>query len=171
MRIAVLILGLILGAFMLLQSLLITGLGSAADRQNTADAGAVGLFMALLWLIGCAVVIPLPRVAMILFIVAGLLGFAVSGDFPDLGVWGGVSLFLAVLSYFGYRGKRKQQRQEAVRDLQLQESLVAQQQMAAQMANMQQQWGQPGQEYQQPRQQQGPAQQAPGDAWNQINRQ
>ena len=116
MRIAVLILGLILGAFMLLQSVLIAGLGAAAEQDDTAGAGAVGLFMALIWLVGCALVIPTPRVAMILFILAGLIGFGASGEFPDLGIWGGVSLFLAVLSFFGWRGKRRADIKERTRD-------------------------------------------------------
>ena len=48
MRIATLILGLVLGAFLFLQSLLVAGLSGAADDEESAAAGALGLFAALL---------------------------------------------------------------------------------------------------------------------------
>lgn len=67
--------------------------------------------MALLWLIACAFVLPLPMVSIVLFAFAGILGFAEAGEFPDLGMWGGISLALALLSFFGWRGKRKEARE------------------------------------------------------------
>lgn len=116
MRIAVLILGLILGAIMFVQTTLVAGLSGVADDQESGGAAAVGMLMALIWLVSCATAIPLPRVAMILFVVAAVLGFAASTNFGDLGVWGGVSIFLAVLSFFGWRGKRKADLKEQARD-------------------------------------------------------
>lgn len=116
MRIAVLILGLILGAIMFLQSATVAGLSGIAEDEDTNAAAAAGILMALMWLVACAVVIPLPRVAMVLFLIAAVTGFATSGAFPDLAAWGGVSIFVAVLSFFGWRGKRKADLKERTRD-------------------------------------------------------
>lgn len=116
MRIAVLILGLLLGAIMFFQTFLSYTLSSAVDLEGQSESSAVGLFMALLWLLACALVFPLPLVSAIVFAIAGLLGFAASGDFPDLAYWGGASLVLAALSLFGWFGKRRAARRERIRE-------------------------------------------------------
>ncbi len=130
MRIAVLIIGLVLTVGMFFQAVIVGGLSSAVNDEATGESAAVGVLMALLWLISCGFVIPMPRVSMALFAIAGLLGFAASGNFPDLAYWGGASLVLAVLSYFGYRGKRKADRKEAEREALMRQVLVAQQAQA-----------------------------------------
>ena len=111
MRITVLILGLLLGLLMFIQTMLVYGLSSAGNDEASAQAGAVGVLMALLWLVACAFVLPFPLVSVIAFVLAGLFGFAASGEFADLGYWGGASLVLAVLAFLGWRGKRKQDRE------------------------------------------------------------
>jgi hypothetical protein len=116
MRVATLIVGLVLVLGLFFQSLLVGGLSDVAGDEGSSSAAAVGVLMALIWIFGCALVIPLPRVAMALFILAGVLGFAASSEFPDLGAWGGISLMLALFSFFGWRGKRKADRRERERD-------------------------------------------------------
>lgn len=113
MRITVLILTLLLGAIMFFQTVLVYGLGSAVEDDGTSGSGAVGVFMCLLWLVAAAFVIPLPIVSVVAFAIAGLLGFAASGDFPDLAIWGGASVILALLSFLGFRGKRKDRREQS----------------------------------------------------------
>lgn len=110
MRVTVLIIGLLLGAIMFLQTFLVNVLGQAGNDENVEQAAAVGVFMSLLWLIACAFVVPLPMVSVVLFVAASIFGFAASGEFPDLGIWGGVSAALGVLSFLGWRGKRKERR-------------------------------------------------------------
>ncbi|MER3437116.1 MAG: hypothetical protein C4346_05690 [Chloroflexota bacterium] len=127
MRIAVLIIGIVLTIGLFFQAVLVEGLSSAVNDEATGESAAVGVFMALLWLVGCGFVLPMPRVSMVLFALAGLLGFAASGNAPDLAIWGGASLVLSVLSYFGYRGKRKADRKEAERDAMMRQVLAAQQ--------------------------------------------
>lgn len=123
MRIAILILGLILGAFMFFQTFLVYALSGVTSNADAGGAGAIGLFMALLWLVACALVIPIPLISAIVFAVAGLLGFAMSPDFPDLAYWGGASIILAVLSVIGWftkqRGARRQESREAQRHAEL----------------------------------------------------
>ena len=121
MRIAVLILGLLLGLLMFFQTFLVYTLSGATSQQETSEAGAIGLFMAILWLVACALVIPVPLVSTVVFAVAGLMGFAAasSSDFSDLGIWGGISLILAVLSFIGWIGKRRGERKSQQRHQEL----------------------------------------------------
>jgi hypothetical protein len=125
MRIAILILGLILGAFMFFQTFLVYALSGVARDSGTGAAGAIGLFMALLWLVACALVIPIPLVSAVVFAVAGVLGFAMSSDFPDLAYWGGASIILAVLSVIGWFTKRRGTRRQEAREAQRHAELVA----------------------------------------------
>lgn len=137
MRIAVLILGLLLGLVMFLQSFVIGILSSVADDEASGAAAAVGILVSLLWLVGCALVIPFPLVSVISFGIAALFAFAISGDFPDMGIWGGIALILGAMSFFGWVGKRRDRREKLAerrrqeeRDTRL-ESLLTQQQQAA----------------------------------------
>lgn len=143
MRIAVLILAGVTSVFLFIQALLIAGLSS--EGSDEAAAGGVGLIMALLMLVSAAIVIPFPRIAMGLLIFVGLIGIptAATTSYGDLWFWGPWGLLLALLSYFGYRGKKKQQAKEADRDRIAQEALAANQYMAHQMYMMQQQLNQP----------------------------
>lgn len=102
MRIAVLIISLCLVAIIGLQSCAVLGLsgaavklsefapqaGDAQELQKTQEGAAVGVLVAFLFLLGGAFAIGAPTVSVVLFAVASLLGFAFSGSFPDLKVWG-----------------------------------------------------------------------------------
>ena len=116
MRIATLVIGLVLVIGLFLQSVVVGGLSEAAGNDESSSAAAVGVLMALLWVFGCALVIPLPRVAMVLFALAGVCGLAAAANFPDLAIWGVISLVLALFSFFGWRGKRTADRRERERD-------------------------------------------------------
>jgi len=108
MRIAGLIIGLLLGLLMFLQSLLIAAFGDG----DAGAGGALGLLVAIMWLISCGLVIGFPLASTIGFIVAALFAMiAATTGFSDMGVWAGVSLVLAVMSFFGWRGKRSQDRE------------------------------------------------------------
>ena len=126
MRIAVLILGLVLGVIMFFQTFLVTSLSGLSKTPGaTYSAGSIGLVMAILWLIAVALVIPVPLASVIAFVLAGILGYANSTHFPDLAVWGGASLVLALLSLIGwYTRRRGERRAEAVAEARHQE-LVA----------------------------------------------
>jgi len=106
-KIAVLILGLILGAIMLIQSLLVAGLAGAADDAESTAAGIGGVMMAFLWLVAVALVFSVPLVSMALFGLAALLGFAFASAYGSLSVWAVVSLILGAFSFFAWRGKRR----------------------------------------------------------------
>lgn len=126
MRIAVLIIGLLLSVALFLQSLAGNALTSIAEDEGGQEATAIGVFVALIWVVGSAFVIAKPRISMVLFAVSALIAVGGWSDFPDLKFWSGVAVFLAVLSYLGYRGKRKQEAKEAERDATMQQLLANQ---------------------------------------------
>lgn len=135
MRIAVLIIGLLLGLLMFLQTVLVYAGASATEQDDLAGAAAGGVFMAFLWLVACALVLPFPVASVVLFALAGLIGFAAgaSSDFADLPVWGGISFVLAVMAFFGWRGKRaatrevREERQRQIARDERMETLLRQQ--------------------------------------------
>lgn len=83
--------------------------GSALEDQGTVDGGALGIFIALLFLIGAAFVLTFPWVSFVSFVLAGVVGLGggASTEFSDLSIWGVVSFVLAALSLLGVREKRK----------------------------------------------------------------
>ena len=126
MRIAVMVIGLMLSVGLFIQSLTIFTLSRVGGNKAGNGAAGGGIIMALMWVIACALVIPFPRVSMVLFLFAALIGVATgaSSDFKDLIFWGVVSGLLAVFSYFGYFGKRKDQAKEAERDALLRQAMT-----------------------------------------------
>ena len=109
MRLAVLIITLCLTGIVGLQSCTIVAGGSLLKDQGTANGGAVGMLIAFLFVLGAAFVMGLPRISMALFALAGALGLGVgtTSEFKDLTIWGGLSLVLAVMSWFGSRELRR----------------------------------------------------------------
>lgn len=108
MRIAALILTLILGAVVTVQSCAIYALGNVAQAKESIGGGALGLAVAIAWLVGAAFVIGAPTVALIAYLVGGLFALmAASTGFSDMGIWAIASLVLAALAFLGRREKRK----------------------------------------------------------------
>jgi hypothetical protein len=113
MRVATLIIGLLLGLLLFLQTMLLYGLSNAGNDEKNAGAAAIGVFVALIWLVASAFVMAFPLFSAIAFAAAALFAFLGGGssDFKDLIIWGVASALLAVLSYFGWRGKRRDRRE------------------------------------------------------------
>ena len=105
MRIAVLILGLILGGVMVTQAVVVATLSDLVNDPLGADAGNVGLLMALLWLIAIAFVLGVPVVSILAFSAAAALGITtdvvVREQVTEVALWGALSAVLAVLSVGG----------------------------------------------------------------------
>jgi hypothetical protein len=117
MRIATMIIGLILMVIVGLQSCAVSVGGSVLESEKTQQGGAVGIFVALLFLVGSAFALVFPLVSLISFLIAGVFALTAGAttDFSDLTIWGVVSLILAVLSFFGWREKRKRRAESAAR--------------------------------------------------------
>ncbi|CAN5853178.1 hypothetical protein BH24CHL4_BH24CHL4_17340 [soil metagenome] len=140
MRVAVLIIGLVLSFGLFIQAFIILGLSDAVNQEKTEQAGALGVFMAFLWLIAVALVIPFPRAAAVIFAVATVFGVGGASDYPDLWIWSVISVVLAVMSYFGYRGKKQQQAKEEERDDLMRQMAASQATIAAAQRQSAQSW-------------------------------
>lgn len=109
MRLAVLIITLCLTGIVGLQSCTIMAGGSLLKDQGTTNGGALGMLVAFLFILGAAFVMGLPRISAGLFALAGILGIAgaSNSNFSDLKIWGGLSMILAIMSWFGSRELRR----------------------------------------------------------------
>lgn len=112
MRLASGILSLLFGLIALGQSCLVNIGGSIVGDASTSEGGAVGLLVALLFIIGGAFAFKVPKVAMVFTGIAGFLGLAVgkTTSFSDMSLWGVVAIILTVLIYIGSRKPRRTQR-------------------------------------------------------------
>lgn len=109
MRIAVGIIGLMVGLLCVLQSCTVAvGSHLVADQSGFGD-GAAGMMVGALSFIGGAFAFGLPGTASVIFVLAGLVGVLIGsqGSFSDLSLWGGACLILAVMAFFGRRRKRR----------------------------------------------------------------
>jgi hypothetical protein len=113
MRIAVLIIGLCLSLAVGIQSFLIAAGGGIGGDKSLSQGGVAGMGVAVLFIIGSAFALGLPRIAAVVFGLAGLVAFggASGSKFTDLQIWGFLSLALAVASIIGSFGLRKQKRE------------------------------------------------------------
>jgi uncharacterized membrane protein YjfL (UPF0719 family) len=107
MRIAVLILGLVFSVFSGLQSCAVHLGGRLSESTTSAGAGAVGIIISMLLLIGSALVISFPRAAQVCFIISCLLAVVNRAAFPDMTFWAVVSFILGMMSYYGHRDLMK----------------------------------------------------------------
>jgi hypothetical protein len=114
MRVAVMIIALCLVMVLGVHSCAV-GIGSSIiGDKATADAGAYGVFLAFLFILGAAFVLKLPGVSAAIFLVGGVIAIVGNqGVFSDLSVWGGVSIVLGIMALLG----RSEGRQRLVRVL------------------------------------------------------
>ena len=117
MRIATMILSLILMLIVGAQSCAVSVGDAALETKSAEQGGPIGILMALLFLVGGAFVLVFPLVSLVSFVLAGIFGLAAGSttSFSDLTLWGIVSLVLAVLSFFGWREKRRRAAESAAR--------------------------------------------------------
>ena len=127
MRIATLIISLILSMAMGIQSCAVYAAGGIGaelsegaektDLESTSSAGAVGMFAALLWIIGAGFVLAKPKMSIWLFGVAAVfcvLG-GIGGGFTDLFIYAVVSALFALASWKGIAEKAKRDEQDRAR--------------------------------------------------------
>jgi len=86
-----------------LQSCAVMVGGNMTQDANLSGSGSVGVLIALLFVVGAGFAIALPKVSMIVFGAAALLGVMAGGNstYRDMYIWGGVALVLSIMSYFG----------------------------------------------------------------------
>lgn len=113
MKIAVGIIGLILGMLVLLQSCAVTAGSGLMNDQATGGAAAIGMLVGLVLVVAGAFSFALPLVEAIMFFVAGLLAFLAStqGSFEDITVWGYITMVLAIMGFFTWRSAKRKKNQ------------------------------------------------------------
>jgi len=107
MKIAIGIIGIMLGILVLLQSCTVGTASHLVGDAATSDAGALGILAGLLLFVSGAFAFGLPIVSTVTFALAGLIAFAGAAEFPDLKVWGFVALAMAMMSFFAWRSAKK----------------------------------------------------------------
>ncbi|RWH69474.1 MAG: hypothetical protein EOQ86_30230 [Mesorhizobium sp.] len=106
MKIAVGIIGILLGLIVLLQSCAVATGGSLASNQELAGAGSVGVFVGLLFFVGGAFAFGLPLVSAIIFVIGSLLALMAASAFGDMKIWAIADLILAAMAFFAWRSTR-----------------------------------------------------------------
>lgn len=82
-----------------------------SEAEDLSGGGAMGLLVAVMWLVGAAFVISKPRASMWVFAIAGVFALlGGSSGFSDLYIWGVVSFIFALMSW---RGSIEKEREEA----------------------------------------------------------
>jgi hypothetical protein len=107
MRIAIAIIGIMLGLVVLLQSCTISAGSSLLGDQAMGNAGGIGMIAGFLLFVGGAFSFGLPLVGTIVFAVAAVLALMGTERFPDLQVWAVASAILAGMGLIGWRTDRK----------------------------------------------------------------
>lgn len=109
MRIATTIISLFLMMVVGLQSCAVTFGGTLTSDESLSGGGAIGMFVAFLFLLGRAFAMAFPIVSLSAFVFSAVLVLAVGvgSDFSDMSVWAFVALVLATMSFFGMREKNK----------------------------------------------------------------
>jgi Flp pilus assembly protein TadB len=108
MRIATLIVGLLIGIPFAVSTVMVNLEAQSANGGSSTPEAAWGFMAAVIWLLACAVVMPWPGAAAVLFAMSALLCLAFYDDYPDLAIWGALAVVMTALSFLGWRGKRKE---------------------------------------------------------------
>jgi hypothetical protein len=112
MRLTILLHGLVLSAFMLVQTSLVSLHARAVTNAKTGKFG-LDIVVAMLWVVAGALVLG-ALVAGIVFGPDGLVGFVQSHAFPELATWGAAAVILVGLNLEGWCGDRRGARRASV---------------------------------------------------------
>jgi hypothetical protein len=112
MRIAILILGLAATVLVGAQSFFGYVIEGIAEQGRQQEAAAVGLLVALLFLIGTAFVLGVPLVSALAFLLAAAVAIptGTSTSYSDLVLWGWVGIILAAMSFVAFYMKRRRRK-------------------------------------------------------------
>ncbi len=119
MRFVVLVVGIVLGLFMLDEAQGVGTLAAFAGSDDAAVTALLGYAATILTFVGAGLVVPAPRAAGWILAVAavgGLILGAGTALWTDMYVWGTVDAILALMAFAAWRGRRRRKiRQEADR--------------------------------------------------------
>jgi hypothetical protein len=88
-----------------LQSCTVSLGGSILAEEATQQGGSVGIFVALLFLVGGAFAFGVPKASFVVMLLAGLFSVAAGATTPykDMTIWGVIAFILAIMSLIGSR--------------------------------------------------------------------
>jgi hypothetical protein len=114
MKIAIGIISILLSFAVGVQSCTVGVGGALGSNQGLAGSGALGIFVALLFMIGGAFAFKMPNVSWIIFAISALLAFAAASGsgFTDMYIWACVSLGLAAMSYYAFKQSGEEDSEE-----------------------------------------------------------
>ncbi|MEX0621329.1 MAG: hypothetical protein WD181_07095 [Solirubrobacterales bacterium] len=117
MRVATMVIALVLMVVVFVQSCAVSVGGSIAEDEDMAGGGALGIMLALTWVVGAGLVLSRPKAAIWAFGVGAFFGLigATAGGFSDLWIWTFVSVILGVMSWRGIREREKKEAEESAR--------------------------------------------------------
>ncbi len=110
MRVTVLIVGLLIGIPFAVSTVMVNLEVQSVNSGSSTPATAWGFMAAVIWLLACAVVMPWPGAAAVLFAMSAFLCLAFYDDYPDLAIWGALAVVMTALSFLGWLGQRKERR-------------------------------------------------------------
>lgn len=92
-----------------LQSCAVAFGGALSNDESLSGGGAIGMFVAFLFLIAGAFAMSFPVVSLCVFVLCFVMSLAVgvASDYSDMLFWAFVSLALSTMSFFGMREKKR----------------------------------------------------------------
>ncbi|MDA3129615.1 hypothetical protein ACFPTR_09650 [Aliibacillus thermotolerans] len=116
MNIAIGIIAIIISFIVGIQSFTVSVLSEVVGEEATAGAGAIGVLVAFLYLVGGAFAFKLTNVAKWILGIGGLLGLlaGATSDYSDVTVWGILGLIMSGLLFWDVKRKNKQKDKEKI---------------------------------------------------------
>lgn len=112
MRIATLIVGLVFSLWLMAEEWIGNILTSMGNSEEARNAAGLGFFAGFVALFASALVVAFPLASMFIYVIAGLFSLgAASGGYGNHEVFNVVLFLLAIASFFGWRGKKKERRE------------------------------------------------------------
>lgn len=108
MRVGAMVVGILFAIWTFFEALLIGGLGSMGEDEDIQALAGGGLFASLFIGVGAVLVLSVPQVSLVLFAIGGVISYiSAAGGYSNHWVYGTIFFGLAIMAYFGWRGKKR----------------------------------------------------------------
>lgn len=81
--------------------------------MTSAGAGAVGVLISMLFLLGAVLVTAFQRAAQVCFVISCVITVLNRTNFPDMTFWAVISIALSLMPYYGHRELQKRKAKTA----------------------------------------------------------
>lgn len=115
MRVSAMVLGILLAIWTFFEALLAGWAGDVSGDDSLAAAAGLGLIACFFIGVGALLVLAVPQVSMVLFAIGAAMGYGAAGlGWGNQWLYATLMAFLAVMAFFGWRGKKRDQREKQV---------------------------------------------------------